>query len=430
MLNDDDKRRLENNTEERIESPAVVEQLHYIVFEQNKDKVNDSVEEYLRDNRPDLIDGDKFADGVLIVGVGLDPRQSFVFAGEDVANVLDLHADDAHAKGTADAIKPGVKDNNIGAGIFAGADYAMDLEQLSTDRYDAATSSRNKTMLGIGAGAGGAGLVAALGGGFVVQQRSRKAEVARAELDLVSKEYGELAQRLDQIDIRAHSLTSTFADDAMRSQWADVRDRFLDIHRKVDKLGELDQNSEDAEFRKYADEIAEAAETTAQLHFAEDNINKLFSVEHGDADARREELKELGDDVSEALLAVDDVNTGLYRGLVDIRERLNSLSANPEDPNFLDDYARLLDDYRLALEEVRKKEFSKVKADAMEPEAPAIFERNWRVGYGHNYFVPFWTMHTWAAQNSTGSGSGSSGGGGLNGGFSSGFSGAGGSSSF
>src|SRR5690625_7043354 len=88
--------------------PAVVEQLHYMVFEENDDNVNDTVEEYLRDNRPDLIGDDYFSDGVLIVGVGLDPRQAFIFAGEDVAEALDLR-DSSHLDDALDAIKPGVR---------------------------------------------------------------------------------------------------------------------------------------------------------------------------------------------------------------------------------------------------------------------------------------------------------------------------------
>ena len=35
----------------------------------------------------------------------------------------------------------------------------------------------------------------------------------------MGKEYGELATRLDQIDIRAHSLTSPFANATMRNEW-------------------------------------------------------------------------------------------------------------------------------------------------------------------------------------------------------------------
>lgn len=107
VLSAEDEARMERDVE-RLEAPAVVEQLHYMVFEENDDNVNDTVEEYLRDSRPDLIGDDSFADGVLIVGVGLDPRQAFVFAGDDVAEALDLR-DSSHLDDSLDAIKPGVR---------------------------------------------------------------------------------------------------------------------------------------------------------------------------------------------------------------------------------------------------------------------------------------------------------------------------------
>ena len=112
----------------RIAAPDVVQGLHYRVFANNKENVNDSVEEYLRDNHPELIGKDKFADGQVFVGVGLDPRQAFVFAGEDVAEQMKLRKKDSHLEQSIEAIKPGVRDDNIPAGLFAGAAAAIDVD--------------------------------------------------------------------------------------------------------------------------------------------------------------------------------------------------------------------------------------------------------------------------------------------------------------
>ena len=80
VLSAEDEARMERDVE-RLDVPAVVSQLHYIVFEENDDNINDTVENYLRDNRPDLIGDEYFTDGVLIVGVGLDPaRRSSLLA--------------------------------------------------------------------------------------------------------------------------------------------------------------------------------------------------------------------------------------------------------------------------------------------------------------------------------------------------------------
>ena len=427
VLSADDEARLERDAE-RIDAPAVVEQLHYMVFEENDDNVNDTVEEYLRDNRPDLIGDDYFADGVLIVGVGLDPRQAFIFAGEDVAEALDLR-DSSHLDDALDAIKPGVKDNNIPAGLFAGANAATDISTLAEDRYNDAVGDRIAAMVGSGIGGGGAIFATGLGVGASRRSKAKKIAQARAEMSLVGKEYGQLAARLDQVDIRAHSLTSPFANATMRSEWEEVRDRFFHIHDQVDSLGNLTSRDSDEQFLKNADEIHQAALTTRELSYAEENIDKLYRLEHGYDVVRRTELQALRDDVVEAQVALDDAKSGLYLELQNLRERADSLMNSTQSPDFLDQYVILLGDYRTALEQLRKQKFNDLdESENTALTAPGITSPDYRAGYGYNNFVPFWALSTWHSTNSAAQSSGS--GGGANTGFSSGFSGAGGSSSF
>ena len=426
VLSADDEARLERDAE-RIDAPAVVEQLHYMVFEENDDNVNDTVEEYLRDNRPDLIGDDYFADGVLIVGVGLDPRQAFIFAGEDVAEALDLR-DSSHLDDALDAIKPGVKDNNIPAGLFAGANAATDISTLAEDRYNDAVGDRIAAMVGSGIGGGGAIFATGLGVGAYRRSKAKKIAQARAEMSLVGKEYGQLAARLDQVDIRAHSLTSPFANATMRSEWEEVRDRFFHIHDQVDSLGNLTSKSSDEKYLEQADAIHQAAVTTREVSYAEDNIDKLYRLEHGDEVVRRTELHALRDDVVEAQVALDDAKSGLYLELQNLRERADSLMNSTQSPDFLDQYVILLGDYRTALEQLRKQKFNDLdESENTALTAPGITSPDYRVGYGYNNFVPFWALSTWHSTNSAAQ---SSGGSSANTGFSSGFSGAGGSSSF
>ncbi|WP_423766514.1 DUF5129 domain-containing protein [Corynebacterium stationis] len=426
VLSADDEARLERDAE-RIDAPAVVEQLHYMVFEENDDNVNDTVEEYLRDNRPDLIGDDYFADGVLIVGVGLDPRQAFIFAGEDVAEALDLR-DSSHLDDALDAIKPGVKDNNIPAGLFAGANAATDISTLAEDRYNDAVGDRITAVVGSGIGGGGAIFATGLGVGASRRSKAKKIAQARAEMSLVGKEYGQLAARLDQVDIRAHSLTSPFANATMRSEWEEVRDRFFHIHDQVDSLGNLTSKSSDEKYLEQADAIHQAAVTTREVSYAEDNIDKLYRLEHGDDVVRRTELQALRDDVVEAQVALDDAKSGLYLELQNLRERADSLMNSTQSPDFLDQYVILLGDYRTALEQLRKQKFNDLdESENTALAAPGITSPDYRVGYGYNNFVPFWALSTWHSTNSAAQ---SSGGSSANTGFSSGFSGAGGSSSF
>jgi uncharacterized membrane protein YgcG len=429
VLSADDEARLLRDAE-RLETPAVVTQLHYMVFAENHENVNDTVEEFIRDTRPELIgaDDDSFADGVLIVGVGLDPRQSFVFAGDDVADALQLR-DGRHLDDAVTAIQPGVRDDNIPAGLFAGADSATDVDALSQALYDDAVGSRTASIIGGGVGAGALGGSLAAAGGATARTRSRKIAQARAEMDLVSAEYGQLAGRLDQIDVRAHSLSSPFADATMRRQWEEVRDRFLRLHDEVDTLGELTASSPDKEFLAKTDEITGAALTTRQVSYAEDNIDTLFRLEHGDDAARRTELEALRSDVVEAQVSIEDTDSGLYRELQRVRDQADSLSSRTGDEDFLDHFVVLLADYRAVLGELRRQEFGDVdeqKATALE--APAVYERGWRPGYGYHDFVPFWVMASWHTSNVQAQQAASSGA--TNTSFSSGFSGAGGSSSF
>lgn len=426
VLSADDEARLERDAE-RLDAPAVVEQLHYMVFEENDDNVNDTVEEYLRDNRPDLIGDDYFADGVLIVGVGLDPRQAFIFAGEDVAEALDLR-DSSHLDDALDAIKPGVKDNNIPAGLFAGANAATDISTLAEDRYNDAVGDRIGAMVGSGIGGGGVIFATGMSIGAYRRSKAKKIAQARAEMSLVGKEYGQLAARLDQVDIRAHSLTSPFANATMRSEWEEVRDRFFHIHDQVDSLGNLTSKSSDEKYLEQADAIHQAAVTTREVSYAEDNIDKLYRLEHGDEVVRRTELHALRDDVVEAQVALDDAKSGLYRELQNLRERADSMMNSTQSPDFLDQYVILLGDYRTALEQLRKQKFNDLdESENTALTAPGITSPDYRVGYGYNNFVPFWALSTWHSTNSAAQ---SSGGSSANTGFSSGFSGAGGSSSF
>ncbi|APT87987.1 hypothetical protein CFRA_00255 [Corynebacterium frankenforstense DSM 45800] len=432
----------------RIHAPEVVRELRYLVFAKNDSNVNDTVENYLRDNEPDLIGEDHFADGVLIVGVGLDPRQAFVFAGEDVADELRLRSDDDHLDTSIDAIKPGVEDGNLRGGLFAGAHEAADAEAAGESAYE---SAREDRTVGVTLGSAGGGIGGMTAAGLFIAGRNKRARAlaqARAELDLLTREYGELAGRLDAIDVRAHSLTSPLVDATLRRQWEEVRDRFLSLHDDVDRLGALQlttparpgaggsraQEADKALYERRG-EITEAARAVRRVSYAEDNIDRLFRMENGDVTVRREELQALREDIVAAQVEVKDAGSGLYRELQTLRERAEWMDSDLAtgghgDAAFLDAYLRLLGDYRTALAQLKEEKFDDVDADeATELRAPAIYEPDYRPGYGVYNFVPFWTMAAWHTSNAqTQAQTGTSGA--VNTSFSSGFSGAGGSSSF
>ena len=118
---------------ERMDHPAVVKRFHYMVFEHNRENVLDTVEEYMRSTHPDEIGHDRMADGTMIIGVGLNPRQAFGYYGDDVAAELAIDYGQRDAA-VLDEMKPRVSNGNIPAGLFMSAKLAMDTAAAGVPR--------------------------------------------------------------------------------------------------------------------------------------------------------------------------------------------------------------------------------------------------------------------------------------------------------
>lgn len=427
-LSPEDEERMIKDAE-RLDTPAVVKDLHYMVFATNHENILDTVEEYLRDTHPALIgnadnDDDRFADGTVIIGVGLDPRQAFAYYGDDVAEELNVDHGQRDAE-VLDAMKPGVRDGNIPAGLFAAARTAMDSEAAANYSVDSAEDDRVGAMLGLGGAGLGLGTAGALTGFGITNSRRKKIAQAREDYEAITTEYSTLAGRLDEIDIRANSVSSAFADAELRKQWAEVRDTFFGYHDTVSGaggIGDIDINDDKAALRNHK-KLRTAAESVEHVSNAEDNINRLFEIEQGDAASRRTALTDIREDVIIAKHKVND--SQLQRDLEQLGRRIDQLDVNPGSPTFVDDFVRVLGDYRLLLEQVKKREFSDVKE--YEPlRKPAIYDS----GYNYYGYVPFVVMNDWHTSNVETHQSQTSGGGTSAGVASSGFSAAGSSSSF
>ncbi|MCQ4617362.1 DUF5129 domain-containing protein [Corynebacterium sp. CCUG 18816] len=429
LLTPADQAQLEQNLQ-RIDHPEVVRTIHILAFnnaENTRENINDTIEEYFRAHYPDeILDKHGFRDGTLILAVDMAHRHHAIYAADDVADVLDLHSESSRVSSVIDAMVPGLQSNNVPAALFAGASLAMDTAGLQEERYDAAVNDR--TWGGIGAGMGAGALAGVVGGtGVALRNRRRRLiEQARADYSLVTKEYADLAGRLDGIDVRANSLNSAFADAELRRQWGDVRDRFLQLHDTVSGAGGISSIpiSDDAAAYRARKQLADAAETLTHTSHAEDNINRLFNIEQGDTTTRRTDLARLSRDITKARTSINDAT--LRQELVSLEERVRQLDADPASPTFLDDYLHLLSDYRIILDAVKDKEFSDVK-DRHKLTTPAIYDKD----YWYPTYIPFVAMQSWhntnvAAANSAASSSSS----GVNTTFSSGFTAAGGSGSF
>ncbi|MCP1388439.1 hypothetical protein M5J20_09635, partial [Corynebacterium sp. TA-R-1] len=312
VLSSADRQRLIDDAK-TINAPEYVTDFHYMVFATNHENILDTVEEYTRDHYPDLIDQSKgtdgeFREGVVIIGVGLDPRQAFAYSGFDIGDELGF-TDDGRLNDILDAMKPDVKAGDIPAGLMKSAHLALDADAIGQYQVDYAEGDRvAKTIAGLGAGfglttAGGMLLASAQG------RRRNQLVKGREDYELVTGEYVRLAQRLDEVDIRAHSLSSAFADAELRKQWVEVRDRFLDLNELVhgaQGLSTIDMSDDNA-VRAHRKQLADAAETVEHTSNAEDNIDRLFAVENGDEAARRTDLAALREDIQEAREKVQEL---------------------------------------------------------------------------------------------------------------------------
>ena len=418
VLSPEDEARLEKDAE-RLQHPDTVKTLHYLTLNEGRDNVNDSVENYLRDNHPDQIGNDYFADGVLIVGTDVEGRNNFIFAGQDVLDQLYLRSGQ-RLEGALEAMKPGLRDNNIPGGYFAGANAAMDIE--AAQNYPVEDASSDKT---VGAVVGGllAGVAGFSTGSIAISRRKKRREAiaqARTDHSLIAAEYTGLSQRLDELDIRANSVSSAFANIELRKQWEEVRDRFLGMHDAM----QLEVGTDRQAWENHK-QLAEFAATVEDTGNAEENINRLFAVERGDAAQRRSIITEIRADVIQARRKIK--NKELKRDLAEVERGLDYLIQNPEYPGFIDQLTRLLGDYSLILDDIKRREFSDVK-EYNKLEQPRITDP----GFIYTNYVPYVTLNSWhtsnvqahqAAQASSSSGS-------ANTSFSSGFSGGGGSSSY
>ena len=377
----------------RIAFPPQVARVEYLVFDDDGDNLNDTTERFAQAERPDLVseDREKWAPGTLIVANDTEARDVGIYCGDDVCAALDVF-EGRHLDGALEAMKDPMRRENHAVGLLAGARAAADPTVLAPESEG--VPGWLPWALG-GAGVVGAGAI----GAGVAATRKKKATTARERYDRVSREYGRVAQELTGLDIRAHSLRSPLADDELRSQWADVRDRFLALNTVMGRIGDLRPDSTDAEFRARAADIELAHTTVDQMETAEKNIEQLFRMEQGDADVRRRQLGELHEDMTAAALGTEDDRLAAQARALDARA--DELARDTQAADFMDRYARLVVDYRLVVEAIRAREMSDVEAaeDAGDRHAPRLYDRDWRAGYGYNGFVPYYVVSSWHAHD-------------------------------
>lgn len=417
VLSDQDEELLRADARD-LDLPESVSTVTYVAFERNDDNLNDTVEREIRASRPDLIadNDDAWAPGALIFAYGRDPRRSGVYCGDDMCAQFDLFHGN-HLDRTREAMHPAFTKGNITAGFLEGTRYAVDSSVIAMDRAEERKEKKNDNVFTkVFIAVGGLGLLALVAAIIRAVQRYRRNQERQAaeDYEYVMLHYAEIAQRLDGIDVRANSLTSELANDQLRREWAEVRDRFLQLHESLVPLAEPKSDN--------AQQYAELRETVEQLLRAESNIDSLWEMEHGNQTQRRRELDRLYDD---AVRAETNINGHrLQERLRGIQQRITDLKQRTAAADFMDTYAGIVHDYGVVLQLVREEEL--VQPEAFEP--PKLYDSTYRIGTGYANFLPFAVMYTQYTQTMAVSSGYSPGVSTTS--FSSGFSGGGGSGNF
>ncbi|MHA2788514.1 hypothetical protein ACXZ66_05130 [Corynebacterium sp. S7] len=368
--------------------PDAVHEVTYMVFNEYSQGLDyetvlsDQVQNYSREQRPDLITGSTFNDGKLIIATGYLPNFTGVYCGNDVCDALDLwpgkHLTNAEGAGKTD-----FKHLKTVDGLLAMADAVVTPEPNPGD-----------SGVIFGAIIGGAVVLAAAGGGSYVlgRRRKKRAEEARSYYGIVMAHYPDVDRRLDAIDVRAHSLTSQLADENLLKDWEEVRDKFVELRDDVQALDSITADSDDATFRSKYKLLKQAAETTKQVATAGGNIDMIYLIEQGDNAARLQAADELSHDMLKAqTVAKNEVLQNQARSL---SERADDLRDEVEADDFLDQYVRLLGDCALVVELIDEQEFSKFERTT-EREVPRVYDSDYRVGTGVNHYIPFSVVFSW-----------------------------------
>lgn len=432
-LSDEDVANLQADTQ-ALDFPPEVQAVRYLTFETRGPtaesidallrNLNDTVEIYLRENHPDWILENAFAQGELIVAVNMMPRRNGIYCGNDVCSALNIY-DERRLDHILEQMVNPLRDGRIAIGLYEGAAAAADPSGPPMPLWQ-------KLLLGAIAALGGLGAL------LVFRNRKKTGIEARENFLKVQEEYGGVAQRLDAINIRAHSLTSPIANEALRAQWHDVHRRFLSLNDALSTppLSDLTQDSSVWTFLRSSQQLKQAELTVTQMETAEDNIDIIYDMEHGDTDMRRRQLRLLRKDITDARHKIRSWNKTLDESLQDLLERIDSrvaiLDSGKADPDFMDFYADLIDDYSAALVGVER-DLKSVRKTT-ERKTPCLYDSDWSPGTGYGSYIPFYMINSWhqsdLAKSSSGSGSSSWSGSSFtsaNTSFSSGFSGGGGS---
>lgn len=375
--------------------PNTVSHVAFLTFANNDDNLNDTVLDFGKSQRPDLLNEsqNKYAPGLLLLSIGLGPNRMGVYCGDDVCADIDMYAD-GRLDGILDQMEPGMKGGNYAVGFTEGVRAAADTAVRRDTSSSGSSEPTNWPLVGVAI----AGLGALFAGGIgltIVGARRKKVATLRERMDYVKAHHADVGLRLQEIDVRANSLTSALANDSLRLEWGRVKESF---NRSHDAVARYDDAS-DKHLLARESAINKAYDSIQSAQRAQESIDTLFALEHGDAEVRRRELSTLHDDVRAAELEAGDLDTkgNLHTELVLLGERiaaLRSKSATTPTGEFMDEYTQILRDYGILTEHLKTALYATTDAPEQPHKAPRLGDADWSPGIGH-YYVPYALINQW-----------------------------------
>ena len=175
----------------------------------------------------------------------------------------------------------------------------------------------------------------------------------------------------------------------------------------MDSISHLADSGTNKQFYKSRATIAAAREEATKIAQAEENIELLYSLEHGDHDARRKQLRRVRSDVYKAKL--DAPTLPLRQECDALVNRLDALLENVTHPSFMHDFTQVLSDYQVASKAIREHAMPNV-LDKDNRAVPRLDSYDWNVGLGHTDFIPYGTLSSWNSSDTASISSDSSGG--------------------
>lgn len=201
--------------------------------------------------------------------------------------------------------------------------------------------------------------------------------------------------RLDQIDVRANSLTSPIANAELRRQWEECKKGFVVAQDRLQRL-KITGSSSNRTLRKHAEAITEAHTAATRMQHAEDNIDRIFAMEQGDPDVRDNELTSLLKDMSTAHnKSTNPASKKQLRALVNRTQELQE-HCGKDNPTFMEDYSTIVREYGRITESLIKELTASLEKTAGLT-TPSIYDPGCQVGAGFGGWTPYRTVERWDA---------------------------------